>query len=293
MTQEPYLFKAISENYWKPRGWSEALHVQPQKCKEDQRVASITLSRNATNIIIPSVKPSNIVINHIKERGIEVIAINVYFKPKSDIEEILTILSETLSRIPEETPTIIAGDMNTRHTMWGDIKNTSRGTELLDFMSSQGFETLNKQDPGFTFNSLSNRSSAVDIAFFKNTSNKLHAVFKRRKEIVSDHTILEIVLRKRHISNEPNNTVIPQRFNIKKANWNAFQEKMQEELRKLELLHPAYATEQRNQETAPNSTLSTQRETLTMMVASLTKVITTAAEKAIPKKREVKSPQPW
>ena len=303
MTQEPYIFKATKQIHWKPRGWSEAMHIQPQVCKEQQRVASVLLSKNATNIIVSSLKPTNIIISHTKENGIEVIAINMYFQPKYDVEEMVTILTETLSRLPQGIPILAAGDMNVRHTYWGDTKNTTRGMELLDYMLSQGFEVLNRQDLGFTFNSLSNRSSAVDIAFFRDPKNNLNASFKRRKEMISDHCILEVTLRKKSRKTQEEILNIPPRFNVKKADWALFQEYMQS---RIELEDPLLIedmnntrlpieTDKRHQSTSLNLVPSPglRNQSLPTMVSFLTNTMKEAAEKAIPKRKTVKNAQPW
>jgi hypothetical protein len=160
LVQEPYLYKAFGQTGMKVRGWSNS-NIQPINCKEDQRVSSIILAKQAANVIIPSLKPANILINRIQNKGIELVLISIYFPPRYVIEDMIALLTQTIHGIKGDAAILIAGDFNTRSTTWGDSIDTGRGNELEDFFTAEGFDILNRQDSGFTFQSASKRSSAV------------------------------------------------------------------------------------------------------------------------------------
>lgn len=291
LIQEPYLFKPIGLNHHKVRGFSSATYIQPMLCTEEQRVATVILDNQAANVVIPTPKSSFVIANHIQRNGVEVIIFNVYFPPKFCIDSMTAILTQALSRIETNIPLLVVGDFNTRSTLWGDIKDTSRGWELADFMLGQGFDILNSQDPGFTFHSLSHRQSAVDIAFFKNTKRNLIATFKRKtEENVSDHTLLQINIRLASMhENIPDD--IPTRFNLKKADWTKYQEDISQQMQRL--IHPNQKTNPKDSSIRPSLLSDPVNCFVQLDPSQLTEVISSAANKFIPKRQQVPDSQPW
>ena len=288
LLQEPYVHQPIGRLTYHVAGWPSSVNLQPANCTQEQRVSTAILGENVSNVLKPSVKSSNIAINHIEFQGIEVVLINAYFPPRSDNEEMILLLQTTLLNLKGSAPVLVMGDFNARHSRWGDTVDTERGRELWDLMDDMEFEILNDQDRKMTFCSESNRVSAVDIAFFRDKRKILKTKFCIREEHVSDHSALHVELTLAG-EQEVLQHEIPQRFNIRKADWTGFGEDikfiLQSEL--------TTAGHEPGLEREITSGLEPEYGRISSNVDSLTSMITLAAKTNIPTSKALLHVHAW
>ncbi|UYV68682.1 hypothetical protein LAZ67_6000429 [Cordylochernes scorpioides] len=122
--------------------------------------------------------------------------------------------------------TIIVGDLNAKHQLWGCSMPNPRGKILSNLFDDNAFMCLNDGNP--THHSYSyNTAQALDISFSSpDIFNKCK--WQILKSIGSDH--LPILI---EISTKTKTSSIKEKFwNFKKANWNLYQQNTNEDFRK-------------------------------------------------------------
>ncbi|UYV79346.1 hypothetical protein LAZ67_17002248, partial [Cordylochernes scorpioides] len=122
--------------------------------------------------------------------------------------------------------TIIVGDFNAKHQLWGCSMPNPRGKILSNLFDDNAFMCLNDGNP--THHSYSyNTAQALDISF--SSPDIFHKCkWKILKSIGSDH--LPILI---EISTKTKTSSIKEKFwNFKKANWNLYQQNTNEDFRK-------------------------------------------------------------
>ncbi|UYV65720.1 hypothetical protein LAZ67_3005233 [Cordylochernes scorpioides] len=122
--------------------------------------------------------------------------------------------------------TIIVGDLNAKHQLWGCSMPNPRGKILSNIFDDNAFMCLNDGNP--THHSYSyNTAQALDISF--SSPDIFHKCkWQILKSIGSDH--LPILI---EISTKTKTSSIKEKFwNFKKANWNLYQKNTNEDFRK-------------------------------------------------------------
>ncbi|UYV74764.1 hypothetical protein LAZ67_12000855 [Cordylochernes scorpioides] len=122
--------------------------------------------------------------------------------------------------------TIIVGDLNAKHQLWGCFTSNPRGKILSNLFDDNAFMCLNDGNP--THHSYSyNTAQALDISF--SSPDIFHKCkWQILKSIGSDH--LPILI---EISTKTKTSSIKEKFwNFKKANWNLYQQNTNEDFRK-------------------------------------------------------------
>ncbi|UYV79509.1 hypothetical protein LAZ67_17002943, partial [Cordylochernes scorpioides] len=122
--------------------------------------------------------------------------------------------------------TIIVGDLNAKHQLWGCSMPNPRGKILSNLFDDNAFMCLNDGNP--THHSYSyNTAQALDISF--SSPDIFHKCkWQILKSIGSDH--LPILI---EISTKTKTSSIKEKFwNFKKANWNLYQQNTNEDFRK-------------------------------------------------------------
>ncbi|UYV85154.1 hypothetical protein LAZ67_X004755, partial [Cordylochernes scorpioides] len=122
--------------------------------------------------------------------------------------------------------TIIVGDLNAKHQLWGCSTPNPRGKILSNLFDDNAFMCLNDENP--THHSYSyNTAQALDISF--SSPDIFHKCkWQILKSIGSDH--LPILI---EISTKTKTSSIKEKFwNFKKANWNLYQQNTNEDFRK-------------------------------------------------------------
>ncbi|UYV79947.1 GRIN2B [Cordylochernes scorpioides] len=122
--------------------------------------------------------------------------------------------------------TIIVGDLNAKHQLWGCSMPNPRGKILSNLFDDNAFMCLNDGNP--THHSYSyNTAQALDISF--SSPDIFHKCkWQILKSIGSDH--LPILI---EISTKSKTSSIKEKFwNFKKANWNLYQQNTNEDFRK-------------------------------------------------------------
>ncbi|UYV63598.1 hypothetical protein LAZ67_2004930 [Cordylochernes scorpioides] len=122
--------------------------------------------------------------------------------------------------------TIIVGDLNAKHQLWGCSTPNPRGKILSNLFDDNAFMCLNDGNP--THHSYSyNTAQALDISF--SSPDIFHKCkWQMLKSIGSDH--LPILI---EISTKTKTSSIKEKFwNFKKANWNLYQQNTIEDFRK-------------------------------------------------------------
>ena len=144
--------------------------------------------------------------NHISVSFDHISIIGVYFKPNSDIDDIIISLATALRNIPASSPIVIGGDFNVH-------PNTTEFFEICDFLFHQGISLISRTDqPTFSY---SKGSSCVDYIF----SSRCLPV-KSVKTIPinsSDHIPIQAVLRVRRKASLPSRVILPKRIDIDAA----------------------------------------------------------------------------
>src|SRR5699024_5095404 len=126
-----------------------------------------------------------------------------YIPPSRDSNNELVPTDSFLDKMETATRslscrTLIGGDFNGHHTLWGSEHSNQRGREILNFANSNGFELLNEGDEPTFYASRGDRviCSRIDLTF---ASEKLFSevISWRVSDLIStsDHRTIEMRLR--------------------------------------------------------------------------------------------------
>ncbi|UYV80245.1 hypothetical protein LAZ67_18002138, partial [Cordylochernes scorpioides] len=145
---------------------------------------------------------------------------NMYHPPNNKLIDDET----TLQTLTDNT--IIVGDLNAKHQLWGCSTPNPRGKILSNLFDDNAYMCLNDGNP--THHSYSyNTAQALDISF--SSPDIFHKCkWQILKSIGSDH--LPILI---EISTKTKTSLIKEKFwNFKKADWNLYQQNTNEDFRK-------------------------------------------------------------
>lgn len=200
-------------------GWGANPNTVPSVLRTTSRVASTCVDSEIGNIHVPFEHCDSIAMNRVTWNGMHLLIVNLYLKPRGSITEELDALS-LLIQSSDDNNVIIAGDFNSRSTVWGDTIDDARSEEVLAFASGNGLEIVANDSHLPTFVHSRNGESHIDLVLTK-LQNNVSVSVCTHDTVTHDHRPLVIRVRmKRHkrVSNAPP----VRRFNTKKADWTKF-----------------------------------------------------------------------
>jgi endonuclease/exonuclease/phosphatase family metal-dependent hydrolase len=131
------------------------------------------------------------------------------------------ILQEDISLLFQGMPTILLGDLNSKHQTWGCQKTNPNGNKLHKFTSEQRIIISPPAEP--TFQRSGRLTDILDIALISNLPIDLHHVVLN--ELDSDHVPVISTLNEQIKAKNP----IPKLINAP-INWEAFRKNLDEKL---------------------------------------------------------------
>lgn len=114
------------------------------------------------NEIVPSpikVKRGRIIIN-IETKTTKITLVSIYCSPSSNLTDYLLVLKKELQALTYNR--ILGGDFNAKSSLWGNEVTDEREEELIEFMLSNNWVTLNNSGSIPTFESANGRSR-IDV----------------------------------------------------------------------------------------------------------------------------------
>ena len=153
-----------------------------------------------------------------------------HFANKSD-EELKLKLDQFLE---PNIPTLLAGDFNARHPLWGGIHNShsnSTGEQIATFLENNGEEYTILNDDTPTFHRSSENvllSTAIDLTIVSH--HLIHKSGWQLTSLIANHVgILTTLGEMKHT---PTGIPCSRVWNTKEANWPLFQQNLDEVLAK-------------------------------------------------------------
>lgn len=114
----------------------------------------------------------------------------------------------------DPVPTILAGDLNCKHTSWNSRTSNNNGRRLFAHGGSRGYQVLGPVSPTF-FSSTQTRPDVLDVTLTNNTKKSIH--LQTLQELTSDHNPVCITYGDAIIE-----TTEEPRLNLKKTDWKLF-----------------------------------------------------------------------
>lgn len=123
--------------------------------------------------------------------------------------------SDIEALIPDNTPSILAGDLNAKHIHWNSTKNCPRGEAILDHTIDFNVKVLGPVDPTYHHHLFTTPSDVLDIALFKNVrcSHDIATI----QALTSDHDPVMILLGNTYLHATPKTRLL-----YSKADWQRF-----------------------------------------------------------------------
>ncbi len=174
--------------------------------------------------VLPPINPFSV---GIKINGITIV--NVYKPPSAQFEQ------NVLPRL--ENPSIVLGDFNSHHTLWGYDDIDQDGTNLTNWMTREDFSLLHSaSDPGTFFSRRWNRSYSPDLCFLSKDSNgetipATRRILKGFPNSQHRPIIINVGMQMPLIRADKNN-----KWNFNKANWEKFSQLIDQTAQRI----PAY-----------------------------------------------------
>ncbi|KAI5750180.1 hypothetical protein M8J76_013460 [Diaphorina citri] len=265
IVQEPYTMRPFGRMQTIP-GLSSVCKVVTARSYNRIFAGILIFKKDVDILIMENVSDEHIVVIECTDEYGVIIVVSAYFPPSVDISDMLNRLERVLANFEGEN-VIIGMDANAKSFIWGD-RACDRGRKMEDFICQRGLMVVNDNRELPTFSS-TNGESYIDLTITQGGINRYIEEWKVHEgEIVSDHRLItfNVFVNKSEIENNRKIDVIG--FNLKRANWVRFEEKLKELFRR-------YKEERRGEENAD----------IEERILRLNKVIIEAAEHSIPKKK--------
>ena len=202
--------------------------------------------------------------------------VSVYHTPtRHDNTADLAELSDILAALGGEL-VLVGGDFNARSRHWGDVEDSVRGQRVEGFCAAHNLYLANDANCGPTFARSSGACSFIDLTF---CSLNLSA-------LVSNWTVGGVLSGSDHrpvsfdigdVSDLVDSTSVSKRFDLRRANWERFDE--------------CFGARMSDFETSCGACDS--KDAVQEVATSLMAAISSAAEVAIPKRRPFKRSTVW
>ncbi|CAK9816584.1 Retrovirus-related Pol polyprotein from type-1 retrotransposable element R1 (Fragment) [Anthophora quadrimaculata] len=198
--------------------------------------------------------------------------ISAYFQCSDPIEPYLKHLEYVLHEL-KGRKIIICIDANAKSSLWHSNQTDDRGEALEELIVHNRLYILNRPSPHYTYDNTRGKSN-IDVTLATSTAFGDIAEWEIQTDnTTSDHNTIKITI---DSLTSDNHKPIITRYNIKRANWNKFEETLQ--------------TEMNNLDTPTDSHGEIEVETL---AGKITKAIHAASDIAIPKKTRFNKSVPW
>lgn len=123
----------------------------------------------------------------------KILIINVYVPLSSTLDDSLSTLEYYIEKY-KKNKIIIMGDLNSKHSVWGDKKTGTRGYQLMEFILKTDLNILNNPGSPPTFQSIIGRSW-IDVVLYKNINDNKIGKFEVNQDIyMSDHSLISFSL---------------------------------------------------------------------------------------------------
>lgn len=218
LVQEPVMnqrTKAIA-------GWGGKPCQNPATLSTSSRVCSIATKVDCGAMHIPCLSQDSIAVSKLTWNGRNILIVNAYMHPHEEPECFLSQLDHVLLSARERN-IVIAGDWNSRSTLWGDNADDSRSDLILSFAAAHQLAVVenNTRLPTFVHNVFG--ESFIDFALCK-LDDEFSVSCKTLEEITHDHRPLLLTLSTAGLIE----TQSKPRYNTAKANWQHFHDLLQQ-----------------------------------------------------------------
>lgn len=227
LSQEPYTNKKNEPA--SIRGFVPFCHS-----KFTSRIKSIVYvhqTQNALTTLMAQWTDENFVVLKLKMKSDDLILINAYVEPGEPGEETWSRLENLMQTLSHKN-LILCGDLNGRHTMWGDRVVNDRGIKVLDLITSFGLEIANTgSNPTFVSNGKrSLRSSIIDLTLISMESNLDIIDWNLQGNIttLSDHVPITFTIGK--FEAQPKARTSTYKYSVDPAKWEIFDQHLKREL---------------------------------------------------------------
>jgi endonuclease/exonuclease/phosphatase family metal-dependent hydrolase len=121
-------------------------------------------------------------------------------------------------------PTIIAGDLNAKHTSWNSRVCNTKGRSLYSHSCKSDFIVAGPLEPTHHSNVLSHRPDVLDIVVYKNIRHSVE--LQTRTSLSSDHNPVQITIGDELEQHEPS-----LKFNYRRTDWDLFRSELESRVR--------------------------------------------------------------
>ena len=224
----------------------------------------------------------NISVVQLGIRGRRLIITSVYIEPDQDHGNTLAKL-ECLTKDLKRDWLIVGGDLNGWHTSWGSRKNNKRGDEIINLVTSNDLHVCNIGDTP-TYKTIANgkiRSSIIDLTIASpNVFSKINDWNVNLSACPSsDHEAITFDFAFNPKKFNKNNKKSTFKYNTNKADWDKFNNKLLENLKRDNIL-------QRNLE---NATIID----IDHFTKEFTEIVQKTCDSLFTKKKRMESFVPW
>ncbi|CAL7932893.1 unnamed protein product, partial [Xylocopa violacea] len=231
---------------------------------------AIVLSKNVTVLKLEQLSNTHCICAEITKGKLKFYIINSYFQYSDQIEPYLQHLDIILHKLKGHN-IIICLDANAKSPTWHSKHSDERGELLESLIAQHNLFVVNKPSEIHTFDSFQGKTN-IDVTLTNSSSYKLISDWTVHQEAtISDHNLITFQISTPITKCNPER--LP-RYNLSRANWKKFDDALEQEKHKL---------------LATNNTQNDARSTAT----TITKIIQTACESAIPRKTQFPKSVPW
>lgn len=270
LLQEPYVRKQNSSHTF--YGLGTGFRVAAVRSQRPWAAVAIS-NPNLGMLFVSQLSTTHCVCVEVQAPDFSFYVVSCYFQYSDEIEKHLRHL-ETVCHSLRGKRLLVAIDANARSSLWGPQSTDERGAILEDFIRAFGLQVLNDAAQPPTFSTVRG-SSFIDVTLVSPAMSQFIGEWKVRENwTTSDHNSLDIRVRVPKRSND--RETVTSRFNIRRANWDRFDESLSD------------LSESRLEVLPLNSA-----EDVESMAQELTVVLQEACKKAIPRKRRYRKSNPW
>ncbi|CAL7932858.1 unnamed protein product, partial [Xylocopa violacea] len=231
---------------------------------------AIVLSKNVTVLKLEQLSNTHFICAEITKGKLKFYIINSYFQYSDQIEPYLQHLDIILHKLKGHN-IIICLDANAKSPTWHSKHSDERGELLESLIAQHNLFVVNKPSEIHTFDSFQGKTN-IDVTLTNSSSYKLISDWTVHQEAtISDHNLITFQISTPITKCNPERLA---RYNLSRANWKKFDDVLEQEKHKL---------------LATNNTQNDARNTAT----TITKIIQTACESAIPRKTQFPKSVPW
>lgn len=273
LIQEPYTMRPFGRMQMIPGMPPECRVITPRSL-ERFYAAIVVFDRNIDILVLEDLTDEYFVVVECTDRHGKIILITAYFKPSIDIAEMINKLDTIISKV-EGKNILIGMDANAKSLIWGD-RTCDKGRKMEEFICEKEIIIANDRSELPTYSS-TNGESYIDLTLIKGGIGRYIENWKVYDgEVSSDHRLITFDVLYNRNESENISQLDTVGYNIEKANWTRFEERLEE-------LFTEYSL----------NTWVNSREDLDRRIKALNEVILKAADYAIPTKQLRKGRSRW